>query len=103
MYSFSEGRKDSDGKIYLTEPEPFAYEDLPDNLEHVVRDGETLYSLAGRYFRNFKRPAGLFWVIAGFQPEPIHDPTIALRKGSVLIIPSELTVQTRVFSERRRT
>lgn len=99
---FSDGLKDEDDILFLTDEEPFAYEDLSDNRDHVVGVGESLFSLAGRFFRSFPRPAGLFWVIADFQPEPIHDPTIRLKEGTVLIIPSELTVSTRIFSEDRR-
>lgn len=88
--------------LFVTDDEPFEFEDLPDNLTHEVSEGETLFSLAGRYFRSFPRPAGLWWIIAGFQPEPIFDPTIRLKMGGILYIPSELTVEERVFSERRR-
>lgn len=102
-FTFSEGRYDEDGRLYLTEPEPYGYRDLPDNIEHVVREGDTLWTLAATYFGGrFPRPAGLWWILADFQPEPIHDPTLALVSGSVLIIPSPETVRTRIFSERRR-
>jgi len=48
------------------------------------------------------RPAGLWWVIADFQPDPIHDPPVALELGRVLAIASVRTVLEEVFSERRR-
>jgi hypothetical protein len=101
-FTFSEGLQDEDGVLFLTDEEPFEYEDLDDNREHLVKAGESLFSLAGRFFRSFPRPAGLFWVIADFQPEPILDATLSLKQGTVLIIPSELAVTTRVFSETRR-
>ena len=100
-FTFSEGLQDADGLLFLTDNAPFLYQDLLDNEEHVVKQGETLWSLSARFFPSFPRPAGLFWIIADFQPEPIHDVTIRLRDGQVLIIPSELTVDE-VFSENRR-
>jgi hypothetical protein len=44
----------------------------------------------------------LWWVIADFQSDPIHDPTRKLKRGRVLIIPSERTLTEEIFSERRR-
>jgi hypothetical protein len=101
-YTFSEGILDQDGDLTLTEPVPFAYQDLSDNVTHVVQDGDTLFGLAGLYFDGLPRAAGLWWVIADFQPVPIDDPTIALTPGSTLFIPSLRTVQEQVFDERRR-
>ena len=67
-----------------------------------MKQGETLFSLAGRYFAALPRPAGLWWVIADFQPDPIHDPTLSLEVGQVLLVPSVRTVVEEVFSEKRR-
>ena len=82
--------------------EPFRYRDLPDNREHIVREGDTLWNIAARFYRGLPRPAGLWWIIADFQSDPIHDPTVALTPGRVLSIPSLSTVQTEIFSESRR-
>lgn len=91
-----------DGLLMLYGGDPFRYVELADNVRHVVRDGDTLFALAGRYFRGLPRPAGLWWVIADFQPEPIHDPTLRLAAGRVLFVPSLRTVNELVFSEARR-
>lgn len=101
-YTFSYAVQDKEGDLVLYGEEPYRYRDLPDNREHVVREGETLFTLAGRYFAPLPRPAGLWWVIADFQPEPIHDPTVELSPGRVLIIPSVRTLTEEIFSERRR-
>jgi len=101
-YTFSSAVIDDEERLFLTEREPFRFRALPDNRQHVVKEGETLFSLAGRYFAPLPRPAGLWWVIADFQPDPIHDPTVALEPGRVLVIPSVRTVLEEVFSERRR-
>jgi Tfp pilus assembly protein FimV len=69
---------------------------------HIVKEGETIWSIAGQHFRPHPRPAGLWWSIADFQPNPIHDPTIRLVPGSVLILPSLRTVLEEVLGEARR-
>lgn len=101
-YTFTTASRNADGDLLLNGEEPFRYVDLPDNVRHVVQDGDTLFALAGRYFSGITRAAGLWWVIADFQPDPIHDPTLRLAAGRVLFVPSVRTVNELVFSERRR-
>ena len=102
-YTFSEAVPDVDGDLLLHGEEPFRFRNLTDNVEHVVARGDTLFNLAHRYFAGAPRPAGLWWVIADFQPDPIHDPTLDLDDGRVIVVPSLRTVLEEVFSERRRT
>lgn len=101
-YTFSDGVEDANGNTYLTLAEPYRYRDLEDNIRHTVRDGETLEGIAGTYYPDFPRGCNLWWVIADFQPEPIHDPTIALAGGTVLVIPSPRTVEEEILNEKRR-
>lgn len=101
-YTFTSAILDDEERLFLTDCEPFRFRSLPDNRQHVVKEGETLFSLAGRCFGPLPRPAGLWWVIADFQPDPIHDPTVALEPGRVLVIPSVRTVLEEIFSEKRR-
>ena len=101
-FTFCTALQDDDGILFLTEREPFGYQPFADNRLHVVQEGESLFTLAGRYFAPLPRPAGLWWVIADFQPEPILDPTIALTPGATLVIPSLQTIQAEIFNERRR-
>jgi hypothetical protein len=101
-FSFSAAVLDDRGRLLLTEREPFRFRSLPDNRQHLVREGDTLFSLAGRYFAPLPRPAGLWWIIADFQPAPIHDPTLRLELGRVLVIPSIRVVTDEVLSEARR-
>lgn len=102
-FTFSSGVLDDNERLFLTERDPFRFRALADNRQHVVREGDTLFSLAGRYFASLPRPSGLWWIIADFQPDPIHDPTLALDIGRVVLVPSVRTVIEEVFSERRRT
>jgi hypothetical protein len=101
-YTFTSAVLDEEERLFLTEREPFRFRALPDNRQHVMKEGETLFSLAGRYFASLPRPAGLWWVIADFQPDPVHDPTVALELGRVLVIPSVRTILEEVLSEKRR-
>jgi hypothetical protein len=101
-YSFSAAVLDDTGRLFLTEREPFRFRSLSDNRQHVVQQGDTVFSLAGRYFAPLPRPSGLWWVIADFQPEPIHDPTLALDLGRLLFIPSIRVITEEVFAEARR-
>lgn len=89
-------------ELILTEAERYRFRAFRDNRIHVVKEEDTIFNLAARYFRGLPRPDGLYWVIMDFQPDPIHDPTIKLSVGTTLVIPSLRTVQEEIFSERRR-
>ena len=105
-HMFVLGITDADGPTpdaaMLTDREPFYYRKYDDTRQHIVQQGETLWTLAARYYADFQRPSGLWWVIADFQPEPIHDPTITLTPGTVLHIPSARTMSEAIFSASRR-
>lgn len=101
-HAFCTAQGDAAGRLFLSERAPYRYRPLPDNRVHVVGEGDTLTSLAARYFADLPNPAWLWWVIADFQPTPIFDPTLALSPADALIIPSVQTVLTRVFDEARR-
>ena len=91
----------TDGVFMLSDREPFRYKQYSDTIAHTVSAGDTLFTLAARYYSGFTRPAGLWWVIADFQPDPIIDPTIVLSVGRLLYIPSIRTVTEDVFSAQR--
>ncbi len=101
-FTFVNASTDADGNLLLEDREPFTYQKLDDNIQHLVRTGDTLHSLAARYFKGYVRPEGLFWIIADFQPQPILDPTLALVEGTTIVVPSVRTVQEEIFSENRR-
>ena len=95
-------KREGDERLFLSDRVPFPYTDLPDNRVHTVTQGDTLHRLAARYFSSLGElpilsAATLWWVIADFQPTPIHDPTLSLVPGEQLIIPSVRTVQERVL------
>jgi hypothetical protein len=85
----------------LTDRERYGYRTFSDNRIHVVQEGETLWALAGRYFAPLPRACGFWWVIADFQPAPIHDPTLKLTPGRPLIVPSLRTLTEEILNKRR--
>lgn len=100
-YEFTAAVRDGQGRLLLTEREPIRFRALPDNILHVVREGDTLFVLAARYYRPKPRAAGFWWVIADFQPDPILDPTLTLRIGRELVIPSLVTLDTIILLAER--
>lgn len=101
-HSFTTGVLDLEGRKHLTGRIPYTYKDLTDNWYHEVKEGDTLYTIAGKYYRALPRGCGLWWIIADFQLDPIHDPTLKLEPGRVVVGPSVRTVQERIFTEARR-
>ena len=101
-FTFATGVSDSGGKIYLTDYEPYRFADLADNRTHVAVEGDTLWTLAYRYFAPLPSASQFWWAIADFQPDPIHDPTLRLAPGRVMAIPSTATLTEVILNERRR-
>lgn len=98
-------KRDADGPLFLSDRVPYRFRPLPDNEPYEVREGDTLWSIAAeRYAALGDLPrtsaAMLYWVIADFQPIPIHDPTVQLVPGEKLILPSVRTVQEQVLQRR---
>lgn len=100
-HMFAQGIRDDAGRLFLSERTPFSFRELSDTRRHTVSQGDTLWSLAGRYFAPLPRACGFWWAIADFQPEPILDPTEALKTGRTLFIPS-VRVLTDVILRRPR-
>jgi hypothetical protein len=99
-HRFSTAETDAAGKLFLLDRSRFGFVDRPDNRQHVVMFGDTLFNLAGRYFAPLPRAAGFWWVIGDFNG--VHDPTIELVPGTILTIPSIRTLQEEILNERRR-
>jgi hypothetical protein len=101
-YIFCLGVRDDTGRLYLTDREPYRFKAHSDNRTHRVVQGDTLFSLAGRYFAPLPRACGFWWVIADFQPDPIIDPTLDLSIGTDIFIPSLRVLTDVILSEQRR-
>lgn len=96
------GLTDTNQNVFLADRVPLRFANLSDNRKHTVKEGDDLFNIAGRYFAPMDRPAGFFWVVADFQPDPIIDPTLKLDAARVLIVPSIRTLIEIVLNEDRR-
>lgn len=96
-YANSYAFQDDEGRLVLSEREPFLFRDLDDNLIHNVVDGDTLWGIADAYFQPLPRAAGYWWAVADFQPEAIVDPTLALEVGRQIVVPSLRTLTEQVL------
>lgn len=101
-YSLCSARIDEAGRVLFNEREPYRFTRHADTREHVVKQGETLFGLAGAYFSALPRGCGYWWAIAEFQPDPILDPTLALEPGRKLYIPSARVLTDIILGESRR-
>ena len=101
-YQLCQERYDSRARLYTTEYEPFAYEDLPDNIEHTVMEGETWDSIAHKYWAPIFQAGALWRYIADFQPTPVIDPFIKLKANQVIVVPSRNTLYTKILDSDRR-
>ncbi len=69
-----------------------------DTILHLAGEGDTWYHLAQKYYNDIsERPSGLWWVICDFQPQPIVDPTLKVRIGNIIYIPSPAFVQGNIL------
>lgn len=100
-YQFCEIWLDEQQRLFSDARKPFRYRAFEDNTIHLVKAGESIFSIAGQHFDGQPRPAGLWWVIADFQPEPMHDPTVQLVPGTTLVLPSIQKVVSYIFDQSR--
>jgi hypothetical protein len=101
-HSFCLGVLDPGGRRLLTEREPLRFREFPDNRQHRVVEGDTLWGLAGLYFAPLPRACGFWWAIADFQPDPILDPTLTLEIGRPMVIPSGRLLCDIILRDTRR-
>lgn len=103
VYRFCQAYVSPDGRSYLTDIQPFLFEEFADTTEHVVVGRQRLEDVAAIHYQTYGEEAYLLaHVLAYFQPVPIIDPTVLLTPGSTLFIPSQRTIEERIFSEDRR-
>lgn len=101
-YAASFSTDNGSGRLFLSPRNRYTFRELADNTSYLVKDGDTLQQIAARFYATISvgtwSPANLWWVIADFQPQPIHDPTVRLVAGTRLVLPSERTVRERVLT-----
>lgn len=101
-YAFVDRIADANGFVSFGRRVPYRHRERTDTRRHVVIEGESLHSLAARYFAPLASAANYWWAIAEFQEEPITDPTIVLEGGSVILIPSLYVLTDVILGEARR-
>lgn len=88
------------GETLLAAREPFGFRLDPRNRVHSVIAGDTLWTLAERYFSGYADAADLWWIIADYQDPPLIDPTVQLEPGEQIVIPpTEALLE--IFTEHR--
>ena len=58
-HSFALGLRDEGARLFLSEREPYRYREHPDTRVHVVAQGDSLFDLAGRVYKNKPAPDNL--------------------------------------------
>jgi hypothetical protein len=72
----------------------FLYRKYFDNVSYTCKGGDTLWSIAAKYYGpSFANASMLFWIIGDFQTIPIVDPTLVFDAGATLVIPSVRVVR----------
>lgn len=100
VYRNSIERYDEDGNLYTTDAEPFLYVDLPDNIEHIVSEGDTWWGIAHRYWHPIFQAASYWRFVSEFQPEPVTDPFVKPSKGTIVYVPSRSTLESRILASK---
>ena len=101
-YILAEEVELEDGTLLWTAPEAVGYLALVDDIPHVVVTGETLFTIAMKYYIRLQRPEQYWWAIADYQPIPIGDPIAPLQPGKKLFIPSVRTLQEIILNPDRK-
>jgi hypothetical protein len=101
-FTNSIARRNTDDQLYLGEREPFVFQELPDTIYHIAREGDTWFNLAGLYYRGMPRGCGLWWALCDFQNPMVIDPTLRIVPGTLIAIPSESTVRELILAPDRR-
>lgn len=92
-YAYARTVRTSTGARLLAAREPFGFRLDARNRMHIIVRGDTLWTLAEKYFANYADAADLWWIIADYQDPPIIDPTLTLEPGlQVIVPPSEVVV-----------
>jgi len=101
-YALADEVELEDGSIMWTAPEAVGRLVLTDDITHIVVSGDTLFTLAMKYYFDLARPEQYWWAIADYQDTPISDPLAVLAAGKSIIIPSTRTLQEIILNEDRR-
>ena len=92
-YARSDQITDPSGRLLLAEHVPFRFRERDDNLFLIVGEGATWAELAEAHYEHIStRACGLYRALLDYQVPPVVDPTLSIRPGSIVIIPSASAV-----------
>lgn len=98
-YKFAGVLQDSNGRLFLAEREPFRFQPRPDNISHVVIDGQRWWHLAQLYYGDISDNAGpLYWIICDYQVPPVIDPTLKIAGNTLVVVPSPDVVLSEILN-----
>jgi nucleoid-associated protein YgaU len=78
--------------IFISGSLSFPYEDVPENLRYIVRQGDRIDHLATAFYGNPR----LWWVLVEFQKNPLQNPWV-LKPGLELFIPSYTYIAAKIL------
>lgn len=85
----------TESKIFREPRRRINFVERTDSRLYTIKQGDSLFNLAHRFYRSFDRPAGLWWVLMDFNN--IADPTQNLTPGDTIVIPSDDFIREQVF------
>lgn len=89
LYRHARVVQDDNDNIFFLTPERVGYEIREDTISHICSGYETVMDLAYAYYKHLiDNPLDYWEVVAAFQPYPIQEPHVPLKRGSELLIPS---------------
>jgi hypothetical protein len=81
-------------------PEPVKALNLPDDVVHIVREGDSFFHLAASEYAGMRPAAALWWAIADYQTFYQH-PLAPMEVGRRITLPSPQTIEEIILSEDR--
>ena len=88
------------GKLFLSTPVPFRFEEHADTVIHYTTEGQTIDQIAEYYYGD--NGWRYWWAIAQFQPNPIVDPTLSFQANTEILIPSKRVLTQIIQNPDRR-
>lgn len=88
LYKHARAVVDEKDRTFYLLPERFGFVELDDTQSHICSGFETVMDLAVLYYKEYTPDPLDYWPhIAEFQPHPIQEPHVAIKRGREILIP----------------